>query len=148
AMLDAGCVPEPVVFRVAFDLGKYPVMAALARVGHLVDPSQKEAWLVQATYQGRRMDWQQLLIESYGASVNSSGGFRTTPLIEACRRLDDAVALYLIEQGADIDAHAPGKWGARAYARRYREHMPLTWARIARHELTRKADKATRRRVV
>lgn len=146
AMLDAGCVPEPVVFRVAFDNGKYEVMASLARVGHLVDPSQKEKWLGRATCQGRRMGWQQLLIESYGASVNCIGENYTTPLIEACRRTDDALALYLIEQGADIDAHAPEKWCARAYAQRYREHMPLTWARITRHELTRKAGNARRRR--
>lgn len=148
AMLDAGCVPEPVVFRIAFNYGRYEAMVSLARVGHLVDPAQKEQWLDQATCQGRPMGWQKLLIESYGASVNCFGENDTTPLIEACRRADDALSLYLIEQGADIDAHAPEKWCARAYAKRFREHMPLTWARIARHELTRKASTARRRRAV
>ena len=148
AMLDAGWVPEPVVFRAAFDNGKFEVMALLARLGHLVDPAQKAQWLDRATCQGRRMGWQKLLIESYGASVNCFSQNDTTPLIEACRRVDDALALYLIEQGADIDAHAPEKWCARAYAKRFREHMPLTWARIARHELTRKASTARRRRAV
>ena len=148
AMLDAGCVPEPVVFRIAFNYGRYEAMVSLARVGHLVDPAQKEQWLDQATCQGRPMGWQKLLIESYGASVNCFGENDTTPLIEACRRADDALSLYLIEQGADIDAHAPEKWCARAYAKRFREHMPLTWARIARHELTRKASTAKRRRAV
>ena len=146
AMLDAGCVPEQGVFGIAFDTRRYEVMASLARVGHLVDPAQKEDWLDRATCEGRRMHWQQLLIESYGASVNCFGENDTTPLIEACRSMNDALALYLIEKGADIDAHAPEKWCARAYAKRYREHMPLTWARIARHELTRKAGQARRRR--
>ncbi len=148
AMLDAGCVPAPGVFRIAFNYGKYEVMVSLVRVGYLVDLAQKEQWLDQATCQGRSMDWQKLLIESYSASVNCFGENDTTPLIEACRNMDDALALYLIEQGADIDAHTPEKWCARAYAKRYREYMPLTWARIARHELTRKASTARRRRAV
>jgi hypothetical protein len=146
AMLDAGCVPEEDVFLFAFHIRNYEVMALLARVGHIVEPQLKAQWLDFVIRQGRHVDWQRLLIESYGVPVNNFGRNDTTPLIEACRSMNDALALYLIEQGADIDAHAPEKWCARAYAKRYRKDMPLTWARIARHELTRKAGNARRGR--
>ena len=90
---------------------------------------------------------QRKLIEGYGANVDIECR-DGTPLITACRLRDDELALYLIDQGADIDFHRPGCWSARAYAKRYRNEMPMTWARIRRHELTRKASTATRRRAV
>ena len=87
---------------------------------------------------GGRM--QQLLIEGYGANVDveCEDG---TPLIRACRDQDDKHALYLIESGADIDYRRPGRWSARTFAKRHKEVMPLTHARISRHELTKRANR-------
>ena len=114
--------------------------AALAKNRLLLSQQEKDRLLAVASGRGIGIEMHKLLIEGYGACVDVECQ-HGTPLIHACRNRNDELALYLIEQGADIDYKRPGKWSARTFVKSYKEVMPLTHARITRHELTKKADK-------
>lgn len=91
------------------------------------------------------IDFQRVAISHFHANVNVPCK-HGTPLLAACRRQDDELALFLIEHGADINLHPPGKWSARSFVKRYRQTMPRTWAWFVRHDLGKKAATKARQR--
>ena len=149
-LLDGGGVPAfeiilDVIRRTYYDASdRVSLLEAILTKGHpCLTQRERDELLEVAVDRGYDSRMQQFLIEGYGANVDveCEDG---TPLICACRNQDDRHALYLIDKGADIDYRRPGRWSARNFAKRHKEVMPLTHARIRRHELAKKADKKRR----
>lgn len=146
-LLDAGGVPVFDIILEVIRLTHYDhddrvrlLEAILTKGRPSLTQQERDQLLEEAVDRGYGSRAQELLIEGYGANVDVECKYGT-PLIIACRNQDDEHALYLIDHGADIDYRRPGRWSARTFAKRHKEVMPLTHARITRHELTKKADK-------
>lgn len=65
--------------------------------------------------------------------------------LEACNSHDDKIAARLLDDGFNVGLRQPGFHSARNYAKKNRDNLPVTWSRLCRDELEKKAAKQRRR---
>ena len=74
-----------------------------------------------------RLEVVELLVE-LGEDVNAADGYGITPLMDAANLGDAAIVQYLIDKGADLNAHDLGKKNDGSFGSSIEPLMPLDYA--------------------